>query len=178
MYLEWNQSPIQRMSLQTAQHNRRSELVTSYKARADARRTSWEKLADIFTTRFGTVSFLSLNAAWFLVWVLWNSGVLGLTPFDPYPFGFLTMVVSLEAIFLAIIVLISQNRAAHIADMREEIELQLSAISEQEITKVMSMLSTILEKHGVDVSKDLELAAMLKPIKNDAIEQELEQELK
>ncbi|CAN5187765.1 DUF1003 domain-containing protein [soil metagenome] len=161
-----------------SQHGRGSELVKSYKARADAKRSTWEKIADVLTTKFGSVAFLTLNALWFLVWIVWNGGMFGLTPFDPYPFGFLTMVVSLEAIFLAIIVLISQNRAAHIADMREELELQLSTISEEEITKVMSMLSMLLEKQGIDIGSDSELAAMLKPTSNDALEKELEQELK
>ncbi|HSI21050.1 MAG TPA: DUF1003 domain-containing protein [Verrucomicrobiae bacterium] len=157
--------------------SRRREIITSYKARSDARRTVWERTADMLTSRFGTVAFLTLNAIWFIVWVLWNTGMAGMTPFDPYPFGFLTMVVSLEAIFLAIIVLISQNRAAHIADMREEIELQVSMIAEEEITKIMNMLCMLLDKHGIDISHDPELTRMLKPIKNSEIERRIEDEL-
>lgn len=129
------------------------------------------------TSRFGTVEFFTLNAAWFLVWILWNVGWLGLKPFDPYPFGFLTMVVSLEAIFLSVIVLISQNRAAHIADVREEVELEISVLNESETTKVMSLLCLLLEKHGIDVSKDAELARMLRPTEESDLEKIIESEL-
>ncbi|MBL8059108.1 MAG: DUF1003 domain-containing protein [Chthonomonas sp.] len=155
----------------------RREVLRSYKARADAQRTVWARVADWMTSRFGTVEFFTLNAAWFLVWILWNVGWLGLKPFDPYPFGFLTMVVSLEAIFLSVIVLISQNRAAHIADVREEVELEISVLNESETTKVMSLLCLLLEKHGIDVSKDAELARMLRPTEESDLEKIIESEL-
>jgi uncharacterized membrane protein len=157
--------------------SRRREIITSYKARSDARRTTWERLADVLTSRFGTVSFLALNALWFIGWMLWNTGKLGLDIFDPYPFGLLTMIVSLEAIILAVTVLISQNRAAHVADMREEIELQISMTAEEEITKIMNMLCLLLDKQGIDVSHDSELTRMLKPISNQEIEKRIEEEL-
>lgn len=158
-------------------YSRRRQIIRSYKSRADAKRTMWERLADLMTARFGSVIFLVTNALWFLLWIILNVNVFGNEPFDPYPFGFLTMVVSLEAIFLAIIVLISQNRAAHIADMREEIELQVSITAEEEITKIMSMLSMLLEKHGIDISNDPELVRMLKPMANHEIEERIEKEL-
>mgnify|MGYP002076619498 CR=1 FL=1 len=155
----------------------RSEVYQSYKARADSKRTKSAQVADWLTSQFGTVWFLALNAAWFFLWIVWNVGWLGLPPFDPYPFGFLTMVVSLEAIFLAIIVLISQNRAAHIADIREEMELQISVLNEAETTKLMSLLCLLLEKHGIDVTGDAELAQMLRPTEGTAMEKVLESEL-
>lgn len=136
-----------------------------------------ERLADFLTKQFGTVAFLGLNVVWFVVWISWNSGVLGLEPFDPYPFGFLTMAVSLEAIGLAIVVVISQNRAAKVADVREEIALQINKVSEEEITKIMELLVVLLEKQGVDLQSDSDLQKMLRPLEATEIEVEVEREL-
>ena len=101
----------------------------------------------------------------------------GVKPFDPFPFGLLTMVVSLEAIILAIAVLISQNRAAKIDDLREEVHLQINVIAEHELTKVMEMLITLLEKEGVDVSDDPELKQMLKPTDVGKLQKMVEQQI-
>ena len=98
-------------------------------------------------------------------------------PFDPFPFGLLTMIVSLEAIFLAIIVLISQNRAAKIDDLRAETDLQINTITEEEITKVMELQVLLLKKNGIDVSHDPELMQMLEPTDLDRIEKSLEEQI-
>ena len=100
---------------------RRRSTIRSFKAKANEKRSEVDKAADFLTASFGTISHLLFNVLFFVAWIVWNGGVIpGLAVFDPFPFGFLTMVVSLEAIFLAIIVLISQNREARIADLREE----------------------------------------------------------
>ncbi len=156
----------------------RRRAIKSFKAKADAKRTPPERFADWLTSKFGSIIFLSLNAVWFAAWITINIGwVPGVEPFDPFPFGLLTMVVSLEAIFLAIIVLISQNREARIGELREEIELQISTISETEITKVIHMLTILLEKQGVKVEEDPELKRMLRPIDNEALQHQIEKEL-
>ena len=98
--------------------------IQSLKKKINLRRKPAEKIADFMTNAFGTVLFLVINAAWFILWIGVNVGLIpGLPVFDPFPFGLLTMIVSLEAIFLSVIVLISQNRQAQIAELREEIEL-------------------------------------------------------
>jgi hypothetical protein len=63
-----------------------------------------------------------LHVAWFVGWIALNRGLLGIAPFDPFPFGLLTMIVSLEAIFLATFVLLSQNRQALQTDQRARID--------------------------------------------------------
>jgi uncharacterized membrane protein len=157
---------------------RRHRIIKSLKARADERRSGAEKFADWLTNYFGTVTFLSLNAAWFTVWIVVNTGLVpGVAPFDPFPFGLLTMIVSLEAIFLAIIVLISQNRAERVADLREEIDLQINTIAEKEVTKIMRMLATLLEKNGLDIQNDVELQEMLRPVDSNSLQQRLEKQL-
>ncbi len=154
------------------------ELVQSFKARTDAKRTLSEKFADQLTQRSGSMTFFILNFAWFAIWIAINTGLIpGIPVFDPFPFGLLTMIVSLEAIGLAIVVLISQNRAAQIADLREEVDLRMDMIAEEEITKLLSIVVKIAAKQGIDLSKDEELREMLKPTNTMEIEQQLEQEI-
>lgn len=154
------------------------ELVRSFKARTDAKRTVYEKFADQLTQRSGSMTFFVLNMIWFVSWILINTGMIpGIPVFDPFPFGLLTMIVSLEAIGLAIVVLISQNRAAQIADLREEIDLRMDMIAEEEITKLLSIVVRIAEKHGIDLSQDHDLHEMLEPTNTEKIEQELEAEI-
>ncbi|MEK7602936.1 MAG: DUF1003 domain-containing protein [Patescibacteria group bacterium] len=156
---------------------KRVSQLKTFKAKADAKRTPAEKFADFLTTKFGSVVFLGLNATWFIIWILINTSKLPIIdPFDPYPFGFLTMVVSLEAIFLAIIVLISQNREARIGELREEIELQVSTIAEGELTKLINLMVALMEKEGVKID-DPELRKMLKPVDQPKLEKQLENEL-
>lgn len=152
-------------------------VVQSYRAKADAKRTWSDKFADKLTLRFGSVLFLGLNALWFLTWIVLNTNIIpGLKPFDPFPFGLLTMIVSLEAIFLAIIVLISQNRDAKVAELREEIDLQVNSIAETEVSKVIEMLAILLAKQGVKLD-DPDVADMTRPIRNQDIERILEKQL-
>lgn len=153
-------------------------IIRSLKAKADAKRTVSEKLADWMTKTFGSIPFLIINVCWFAAWILINSYFIpGLEPFDPYPFGLLTMIVSLEAIILAIFVLISQNRAFQVDDLREEIDLQVDIITEQELTKVMEMLSRLMKKSGIDISKDRVLTEMLQPTNLAKIERALEKQV-
>lgn len=134
--------------METTQKSRRE--IVSLKAKAAMKRTWPEITADWLANSFGTVIFLCLNATLFAAWLLLNSGIIEtVAPFDPFPFNLLTTVVSLEAIFLSIIVLISQNRASRLDELRQEIDLQVDTIAEQEITKIMEMLKKIMEReHG------------------------------
>jgi len=134
------------------------------KAREDEKRGLVARLADQMTTGFGSMIFLVVNCLWFVVWIVVNLDLIpGMPAFDPFPFGLLTMMVSLEAIILAITVLISQNRAARIADLREEVALQVEEIREQKVTKLLKLMVLLLEKQGVNVSQDEELRTMLQP---------------
>ena len=152
--------------------------IKSVKGRADEKRKLSERIADALTLGFGSMVFLVLNVVWFIVWIVINVGLIpGIEPFDPFPFGFLTMVVSLEAIALAIIVLMSQNRAAKIADLREEVDLQVDMMAEQELTKLLQLVTMLAEKQGIDLRHDDELQEMVQPSDHSQIEQALEQEV-
>lgn len=157
---------------------KREQVLRSYKAKADAKRTFGQRLADQLTAKFGSVSFLMANAVLFIAWLAINTNMIASVPaFDPFPFSLLTTIVSLEAIILAIFVLISQNRAARTEDIREEVELQINIISEKEVTKLMKMTAQLLEKQGVDLSADLELQKMLKTVSATELEKRLEKEI-
>ncbi len=148
--------------------------LKGFKAKMDLARTPSEKFADFLTDSFGTVWFFSFNALLFVVWLSMNSGLVPAVPiFDPYPFGMLTMIVSLEAIFLAIIVLISQNRAAKIADIREETDLQVNTLAEKEITRMIKMLDDIHDHLGFPSEDDEELKQMKLGTNLDEIEDAL-----
>ncbi|MBU1070836.1 DUF1003 domain-containing protein [Patescibacteria group bacterium] len=152
--------------------------IKSIKAKANLKRNWVEKIADLLTQKFGTVLFLSINATWFIIWLLVNLDLIpGIKPFDSFPFGLLTMIVSLEAIFLAIIVLISQNREEKISDLREEISLQIGIYSERELSKVLELMMLILKKNNIDVSQDKQLQRMLKPFDMNRVEKVLENEV-
>lgn len=125
------------------------------------RKSFGERIADALTNVFGTLGFFIVNALFFLVWIVLNTGLVpGVNIFDPFPFNLLTMFVSLEAIFLSVIVLISQNKAANVADIREEIDFRVNVYAEQEITKMLRMLE-VVEKHlEIKTRRDRELNSM------------------
>jgi uncharacterized membrane protein len=131
---------------------------------AASQRTTEERLADAITNFSGRMYFVYFHIVWFGIWVLINLGIFGNKPFDPYPFGLLTMVVSLEAIFLATFVLISQNRLSAEADRRADLDLQIGLLTEYELTRVIKMLDAIQDKMGIENDTDKELRDLEKNV--------------
>jgi uncharacterized membrane protein len=131
--------------------------------------------AETITALSGTIAFAVLNALFFAGWVLWNTGALGLPPFDEYPFVFLTFVVSLEAIFLSTFVLISQNRQAARADRRSLIDLQVNMIAERELTKILRIVADIHGHVGSNERHDREIGAMLQSVQVEDLERGTEE---
>ncbi len=171
-------SGVDPREIQTQYEGAVAYMQKTLKARADAKRGFGARLADKMTSGFGSMPFLVINCIWFVVWIAVNLGfVPGVPAFDPFPFGLLTMIVSLEAIILAIIVLISQNRAARIADLREEVTLKVEEIGERETTKLLLLVVRLLENQGVDLTQDQELSTMLEPTDTEQITSELENEM-
>jgi CRP/FNR family transcriptional regulator, cyclic AMP receptor protein len=112
--------------------------------------TFGDRLADFLTRFASNINFTYFSFLWFAVWIVVNLGVIPfIIPFDPYPFGFLTMVVSLEAIFLSLFVLISQNRQAAHDKVRNDVEYVVNVRAELEIralaTQVESLQQILLE---------------------------------
>lgn len=158
-------------------HEVSKHLIKSFESKALKKRPLAIRFADDLTSVFGSIFFLIVNVVVFTAWILINTGkVPGITPFDPFPFQMLTTVVSLEAIILTLIVLMSQNRSSLISSMREEIDIQVNLIAEREITKILKLLNLLLKAKGIEV-EDAELAEMLKEIDASYIERKLEEEL-
>ncbi|HEY7161294.1 MAG TPA: DUF1003 domain-containing protein [Acidobacteriota bacterium] len=161
----------------SSRFTRRLKRIHGYQAKHNLRKTGAERLADKVTDFTGGVPFLVINGLWFLIWIVINLNIIpSVKAFDPFPFSLLTMIVSLEAIFLSIFVLISQNRQSKIADLRQEIDLQINMIAEEEITKIMQMLAAIYKRVGHKEEKDPEILEMMKPLNIDEIEERLEKE--
>jgi uncharacterized membrane protein len=102
-----------------------------------------EKVADWIAWFSGSMPFLAVNVLWFGAWILVNTT--GLARFDPYPFGLLTMIVSLEAIFLSIFVLVSQNRQAAKDRVRSDIEYEINVKAELEVAHLHEKTDQIRE---------------------------------
>jgi uncharacterized membrane protein len=117
-----------------------------------------DRIADAITSLSGRMAFVYLHLVWFGAWILLNDGRLGVPPFDPFPYGLLTMVVSLEAIFLSTFVLISQNRLSEEVERRADLDLHIGLLTERELTRVLQMLETIQDKIGIKDDDASELA--------------------
>ena len=111
-------------------------------------RTFGERFAKWIANFSGSTWFAIVNLVWFIGWIGFNV----LFPddaFDPYPFTFLTLVVSLEAIFLSIFILIAQNQETRLTEHRDHLDLQINLLAEQENTKMLEILEAIANKVGV-----------------------------
>jgi len=155
----------------------RQHIFESFEAKALKKRSLAVRLADDLTSFFGSILFLVVNAIVFTGWILINTGkVPGMIIFDPFPFSMLTTLVSLEAIILTVIVLMSQTRQSLISSLREEVDIQVNLIAEKEIKKVLKLLSELLKAKGIKV-EDSELEDMLKEIDASYIERKLVEQL-
>lgn len=143
------------------------------KAKHAAHRTRIQEVADLLNEVASSTRFLVFHAAWFSIWVAWNVGWLGLAPFDPFPFGLLTMIVSLEAIFLSIFVLMAQKRESAIAELREELVLQVNLRIEEEVTKSLQLVAGLYTRLGLRVAEDPDLVDMIAPLDIASIERDL-----
>ena len=140
---------------------------------AVAKRTVADRIAE-FVARFcGSITFVWIHAVLFAVWIVWN--VLPHLPhFDPYPFTFLTLCVSLEAIFLSSFILISQNYEMRITERRNQLDLQINLLAEQENTKILQLLERIACKLDVIQEADAEIAALEQATRPETLAAQIE----
>jgi uncharacterized membrane protein len=156
---------------------RRQQFFRSFEAKSLRSRSLLTQIADDLTEICGSTSFFIFHIFLFSSWIIVNSGFIPELPsFDPYPFGFLTMCVSLEAIFLAIFVLVSQNRQSYIGTIREEVHLRVNLIAEEEITKILQVLAEMRQEMGIK-RKDPELDKMLERTDTNYIERSVVEQL-
>lgn len=111
-------------------------------------RTRGERVAALVSAFCGSIIFVWVHVFWFASWIFLNSVLVNLA-FDPFPYTFLTLVVSLAAIFLSTFILISQNQETQLTERRKHLDLQINLLAEQENTKMLQLLIAISEKVGV-----------------------------
>lgn len=137
----------------------RTRVARNVQDEIEDQRSLLEKLTDWIANFSGSMTFLLLNAGWFALWIFLN--VSGRAAFDPYPFGFLTMVVSLEAIILSILVLLAQNRQAAKDHIRDDVEYEINVKAELEIAHLHEKVEELSDqfRHRLDRMEALLLAS-------------------
>ncbi len=144
------------------------------KSRVNFEKTWTDVIVKHLTTSFGTLGFLYLSGLLIVGWIFVNLGLIpGITPFDPYPFSLLLMIVQFSAIFLSIVVLINQNRQGRIAEVRQQIDFEINVRAEHEITKILHMLDELHVELGIG-KEDKELEQMKEKIDIVEIKEEIE----
>jgi uncharacterized membrane protein len=171
-------TPEERSNAERRAHNDSRSLGTrsarrSLAAQYAAERSQIEVIADGLTKVAASTPFLMFHGLWFAAWIVINTGLVGLKPFDPFPFGLLTLVVSLEAIFLSIFVLMAQSRESTVEELREEVSLQVVLRMEEEVTKTLQLVAGLYSRLGHSVGNDEDLREMLGPLDADRIEKDL-----
>jgi uncharacterized membrane protein len=129
-------------------HRNIRDLIAA-RRRIERRQTRSERMAGAISRAAGSMWFAYLHVAWFGLWIGLNVAFVR-EPFDPFPFVLLTTVVSLEAIFLTLMVLVSQNREAKLEEQRADLDLQIDLLAEHEVTRILSQVNAIARKVGVD----------------------------
>jgi uncharacterized membrane protein len=153
---------------------RNIETIAENRAEAHESRNLQTRLADWMTLFSGSMPFVYFHAVWFAIWIALNSGFLGFHAFDPFPFGLLTVIVSLEAIFLSTFVLVSQNRQAALADRRADLDLQINLLAEYEITRMLCLVKAIANRLDVEGCDDDELKGLVEPVEPKEVLHEIE----
>jgi len=148
--------------------------LVEVRERAEREKGVQEHVADAVTAFSGSMVFVYLHLVWFCAWVLWNAGWGEREPFDPYPFGMLTTIVSLEAIFLSTFVLITQNRQAKVDDRREDLDLQINLLAEHEITRLLRLTDAIARHLGIDAGDAAEMPELTRDVRPDEILEQLD----
>ncbi len=157
---------------------RNVETVSKLEAATKSNANFGDRLADSIAGFCGSVWFVHLHIIWFGLWILINTCASPAFRFDSYPFSFLTLVVSLEAIFLSAFIMISQNRLGVLSDRRAQLDLQINLLSEQENTKMLCLLQQIATQVGVECSQDPEIELLAKAVEPEALARQIETSIK
>jgi uncharacterized membrane protein len=142
--------------------------------REEVEATIEERIAEAITRFTGSMLFVYLHLVFFGFWMVANLGwVPGVPSWDP-SFVVLAMMASVEAIFLSTFVLISQNRMSAAADKRADLDLQISLLAEHEVTKLVTLVSAIADRMGVETQVDTELDEIKRDVAPEAVLDKIE----
>ncbi len=158
---------------------RNIELISRMEEKHLEARSVGDRVSDLVAAFSGSMTFVVIHVVIYTLWILINLKILPIMPaFDPFPFMLLSMIVSLEAIFLSTFVLMKQNRMSKRADSRAHLDLQINLLAEKEMTMVLQMLRLIGEKVGVrDRGLDRELAELSVETPVEMLAREIEERL-
>lgn len=154
---------------------RNIQALLERRRRAERARSLQQRVASRISRFAGSMTFVYIHLVIFGLWILINVGWLPLLPrFDPSLVA-LAMVASVEAIFISTFVLITQNRMAELADERADLDLQISLLSEHEITRVLALVAEIAHTLGIDSARDPELPELKQDIAPEKVLDKIEQ---
>jgi uncharacterized membrane protein len=152
--------------------------VATMEHAAKESRSRTARISDAITAIAGSDASLLTHVAWFGGWIAANSRLWPWPPFDPFPYNILGSVTSLEAIFLALFVLASQNRLTREGDKRAHLDLQVNLLAEREMTVVLRMLKELCEHFSVTKTvRSAEFRAVVKEINVAELAGRVEQEI-
>lgn len=123
----------------------RTRVSRNVNEEVEVKATPVQRISDWLAWFSGSIAFLIIHTVWFVTWISINTLPLGIPAFDPFPFGLLTMIVSLEAIFLSCFVLISQSRQAEKDKVRADIEYDVNIKAELEVAHLHEKTDRIYE---------------------------------
>ena len=124
--------------------NRNIQALVEMRQQHERNQTREERIAARITKFTGTMPFVYAHIVFLILWISINAGIFtGIKPFDPFPFSTLSIFASIEAIFLTAFVLISENRSSVLSERRSDLNLQISLLSEQEVTRLIEMVDAI-----------------------------------
>ncbi len=136
--------------------------IVEVQRQAQREATLGERIGQAISDFVGTMRFVTLQSLAMVAWIAWN----GLAPkamrFDPYPYGLMTFIVSLEGVLIATFVLIAQNRMSRQSDERDHLNLQISLLAEQEMTLMLKLLRRVSDRLEIPAeSEDADRAEKL-----------------
>jgi uncharacterized membrane protein len=156
---------------------RNVQTIVRLEEAAKAERAKSDQIADVIANFCGSMPFVWAHLIWFAAWIFINT-LPGIDHFDPFPFNFLTLIVSLEAIFLSTFILISQNHETRLSERRNQLDLQINLLTEQENTKMLTLLGRIAEKVGVKIDDDPSLQVLEQATRPEQLVDQIEEATK
>lgn len=154
---------------------RNVERVMALESAEHEKATTADRIADAITAFSGSIRFVWITVLTVGGWIAANLLLPRRDRLDPFPFPLLTLVLSVEAIFLAIFILMSQNRAAKVSDKRSHLDLQLNLLAEQENTKMLLMLEQIGRAVGAEVDAGADVQALAEATEPEALSDQIDQ---
>ena len=156
--------------------HRNIHTILEVQQKQDSLRSSQERAADRITRFIGTMSFVYIHIVLFGGWLILNGlQIGGLPQWDPYPFSMLAVLATIEAIFLSTFVLISQNRQSAMAVKRSHLDLQVSLLSEHEVTQLIGMVEAIASHLNVEEAQMPEVKELKRDVRPEVVLETIDQ---